>query len=1146
MLKIRILCLLALLLTHLGAFAQGSVLARGDWYKIGVVQSGIHRLDAPFLRGLGLNPAGINPAHIRLYGNGGAMLPQRNGAPRERDLVENAIYVAGEKDGVFDQQDYVLFYAQGPHTIHYDATTERFRHQTHLYSDTAYYFLTVDNGPGNRIADQPGIPSSRPIQTFDAYVFHEPELKNLLQSGREWYGESFDLNTQAQFDFPLPNAVPGAPVYLRSSVMAAAQVQTRFDIRMNGEGIGSQFIAPISGGRYDYKGFNSTETFSASVPASGASTLRVTLTYDKRGNSGARGFLNFLGLQTRRALTLSGSATAFRSIESTRGADALFQVAGTHAQCRIWDVSDPLHPRNQLFSLNGAVASFGTETRTLKEFVVFADTPGTAFPAPVSGRKVVNQDLHGLRTPRLLIVTHPSFRPQALRLADFRRSHDGLTVEVVSTEEVYNEFASGKQDVTAIRDFVKYLYDQNNQALKYLLLFGDASYDYKNRVTSQQAFVPVYESRESLHPIFSYASDDYFGFMEAGEGEWTESSLGDHTLEIGVGRLPVRTANDAKIIVDKLIHYAKSTQVRGPWRNRLAFVADDGDANIHQLDADRLAQEVVQNYPVLNMDKIYVDAFPQVTTPGGQLAPKVQEAINKTVNDGALIVNYTGHGGESGWAEEKILGLGDILAWKNPDNLPLFVTATCEFGRYDDPVRTSGAEMILLRKNNGGIALLTTTRPVFSNTNFYLNEAFYRAVFKPTAEGMPRLGDIQALTKNNSLSGSVNRNFSLLGDPSMRLAYPQHEVVLTHLNGKNLAEAPNALPDTLKALSRISLSGEIRPQGSAGRLESFDGEVYVTVLDKPRQLTTFGTEDGGLSNAKMTFDLQKNLLFEGKATVTGGRFHLSFIVPKDIDYRYGPGKLSWYARNRQDTEDAAGAYLAAVVGGSQSHPPTDLNPPVIRLYMNDTLFVNGSTALPQATLLALFSDESGINLAQGGIGHEITATLDEGDEVLILNSYYRASADTYQKGTLQYSFSHLPLGRHRLKLKAWDVYNNSAEATLEFIVTENASLEISRLSNYPNPLQSQIGTATFFEFEHNRAGEDLAIDLEIFDYLGRKVKTIQAELDRTETPVVAATWDGKGDAGIVLHPGLYVYRLTVRSLQDGAQTSKSSKLILMK
>jgi hypothetical protein len=1146
MLKIRIVCLFSLLLTNLCAFAQGSVLARGDWYKIGVVQSGLHRLDATFLRGLGLNPARLNPAHLRLYGNGGAMLPQRNDAPRERDLVENAIYVSGEQDGVFDNQDYVLFYAQGPHTIHYDATTERFRHQTNLYSDTAYYFLTLGDAPGARIADQPSIPSSRTIQTFDDYVFHEQELKNLLQSGREWYGESFDFNAQVPFDFQVPNALPGAPVYLSSSVMAAAQVQTRFEIRLNDEVVGSQTVSPISGARYDYKGFNRTETFSTTVPAAGASSLRVTLTYDKQGNSGARGFLNFLGLQTRRALQLSGSETAFRSIESTRGADALFQVSGAQAQCRIWDVSDPLHPRNQLFNLSGEVASFGTETPVLKEFVIFSDIPGAPFAVPVSGRKLANQDLHSLRPPRLLIVTHPSFRPQALRLAEFRRSHDGLTVEVASTEEVYNEFASGKQDVTAIRDFVKYLYDQDNRVLQYLLLFGDATYDYKNRVTNQQAFVPVYESRESLHPIFSYSSDDYFGFMETEEGEWTESNTGDHTLEIGVGRLPVRTPDEARFIVDKLIHYANHAQVRRKWRNRLTFVADDGDANTHQLDADRLAQEVVQNYPVLNVDKIYVDAFPQVITPGGQLAPRVKEAINKTVNDGSLIVNYTGHGGESGWAEEKILGLGDILSWKNPDNLPLFVTATCEFGRYDDPVRTSGAEIILLRKNNGGIALLTTTRPVFSNTNFYLNEAFYRAVFKPTAEGMPRLGDIQVQTKNNSLSGSVNRNFSLLGDPSMRLAYPQHEVVLTHLNGKNLEEDPNTLPDTLKALSRISLSGEIRPRGSTGRLESFDGEVYVTVLDKPSQLTTFGTENDGRPNAKMAFELQKNLLFEGKATVTGGRFTLSFIVPKDIDYRYGPGKISWYARNRQGTEDAAGAYLKSIVGGSQLQPPADLNPPVIRLFMNDTLFVDGGTVQRDATLLAFLSDESGINLAQGGIGHEITATLDEGEEVLILNNYYSAAPDTYQKGTLLYPFSHLPLGKHRLKLKAWDVYNNSSEASLEFIVNENAFLELTRLSNYPNPLPAQTGAATHFQFEHNREGEDLEVELEIFDRLGRKVRTLQAELDRAESPSIAATWDGNSDNGSVLTPGLYVYRLTIRSLQDGSQMSKSNKLILMK
>jgi hypothetical protein len=1129
-----------------GAYAQGSVLATGNWYQIGVVRSGIHRLDAAFLQKLGLPVNNLNPRNIRLYGNGGGMLPQLNRTPRPQDLTENAIYVAGEQDGRFDNGDYVLFYAQGPHTIQYNADTKRLGHQTHLYSDTAYYFLTLSDAPGARVTDQPSLAADRPIRTFDDYVFHEQEERNLLQSGREWFGETFDFNPELTLNFNLPDLVPEAAVYVRSSVMAAAPLTTQFQIQLNGQALGSQTITPISGARYDYKGFRKDDLFTGTVPASGGASLHVKLTYDRQANNASRGYLDFIGLQTQRQLKLSGSQTTFRSIESTQGVDARFEVDGAQANSRIWDVTDPMQPKNQAFTLQGDVASFGAETTTLREFVIFADTREALLDVPVSGWKIANQNLHGMATPQLLIVTHPLFQPQAERLAQFRRSHDGLSVEIVTTTEIFNEFSSGKADVSAIRDFARFLYDQSPEIFRYLLLLGDASYDYKNRVTNQTAFVPVYESRESLHPIFSYSSDDYFGFMEPDEGDWTESNLGDHTMEIGVGRIPARSADEAKWVVDKLIHYATGGQALGKWRNRISFVADDGDANTHQLDADRLAQGVTGQYPQMNVDKIYVDAFPQVITASGQLAPRVQETINWTVNQGSLIVNYTGHGGESGWAEEKILTIGNILSWKNYDNLPLFVTATCEFGRYDDPARTSGAEMILLKKNNGGIGLVTTTRPVFSNTNYYLNQAFYQAVFEPTATGMPRLGDIVRQTKNNSLSGSVNRNFSLLGDPSMRLAYPQHEAVLTHLNGKSLEDDLNEGIDTLKALSLITLSGEIRQRNTKNRLESFNGEVFVTIHDKPTQMSTLGTENDGRPSDKMNFELRKNLIFEGKASVSQGMFSLSFVVPKDIDYRFGKGKISFYAQSKQNSEDAGGAFTEAVVGGSGSGVSTDQTPPVVRLFMNDTTFMNGGTVQRDANLLALLSDENGINLSVGGIGHEITAVLNDGEEFIVLNDHYSASLNTYQTGRVFYPFKNLPLGKNTLRLKAWDTYNNSTEATLDFIVTENASLEIKSVWNYPNPLQTGQHASTTFSFEHNRVGEDLATTIEIFDRLGRKLKTLSAQLDRSESPCIAGTWDGTTEGGDIPAPGIYIYRLTTRSLQDGISTSKSNKILLLK
>ncbi|MES2734326.1 MAG: type IX secretion system sortase PorU [Bacteroidota bacterium] len=1148
MLKGRFLFLAICLLLGMGssAFAQSSVLARGNWYKIGVVQSGMHRIDADFLQRLGISINTINPVNLRLYGNGGGMLPQANSAARPTDLTENAIFVSGEGDGQFDNQDYLLFYAQGPHLVNYDTSAQGFRHQTNLYSDTAYYFLNLADTPGKRVSDQASVASVHNITTFDDYVFHEKELKNLLQSGREWVGESFDFSTDVAVDFDLPGVIAGETTYLTSSVLGMAAGNTRFQLRLNGESVGTQSVPAISGGRYDFVGRMKETTFSTKNIAGNSSPLRVTVEYDKQGVNAARGYLNFIGLQTKRALQLYGTQTVFRSIESTQAADATFLIAGTQSSCKIWDITDPLQPQNQLYTLNGDVASFGDSSLALKEFIVFKDNGSTRFDVPVSGWKVANQDLHGLAMPQLLVITHPAFRKQAQRLADFRHSHDGLSVALVTTEEVFNEFSSGKQDVTAIRDLAKYLYDKDSTILQYVLLFGDATYDYKSRTSSQAAFVPIYEARESLHPIFSYSSDDYFGFLEKGEGEWIETNAGDHTLDIGVGRLPVKTVEESQTIVDKLIRYANGQQIWGKWRNRISFVADDGDDNTHQLAADDLAQQLVNKYPGLNVDKIYVDAFAQEITPSGQLAPQVQQAINKTVNDGSLIVNYTGHGGELGWAEEKILGLADIFSWKNEDNLPLFVTATCEFGRYDDPARSSGAELILMAKKNGGIGLVTTTRPVFSNTNFYLNKAFYQAIFEPVAGQMPRLGDVLRKTKNNSLSGSVNRNFSLLGDPSMRIAYPQHDIVLTQLNGKSIEPSSSALPDTLKALGLVTLTGEIRQSGSASRLESFDGTLSATVFDKSSPLTTLGTENDGRPNAKITFALRKNLIFEGKAKVTHGQFTLSFVVPKDIDYRFGQGKISLYARNSQATEDAAGAFVGAIVGGSQPNPATDNQPPMVQLFMNDTTFVSGGEVQREANLLAFISDDSGINIAENGIGHEVTAILNNGDEPIILNRFYSALTDTYKKGVVLYPLKDLPIGKNTLRLKAWDVYNNSSEASLDFIVAENASLALQYVLNYPNPFDTRTNPLTIFEFEHNRAGEDLEITVEIFDVTGQQMKKLIVALDRAESLTQAAAWDGRSDSGMPLVTGIYVYRITARSLKDGSQTSKSNRLILLK
>ncbi len=1098
--------------------AQSSVLATGSWYKIGVTQSGIYKLTAADLQKMGVSTATLNPRTIRIYGNGGAMLPQRNASFRQTDLVENSIFLEGETDGTFDAADYVLFYGQGPHVVRYDSIAGQFTHQTNLYSDTTYYFLTVGTEPGKRIGNQPSLAgATQEVRSFDEYIFHEKDRFNVLASGREWWGEKFDALTTQTIPFELPGVVTGQPARITVSVMAQSTANSQFIVNAAGQSVGSVALLPITTGTYDLKGTVGTKSFNL-APA--GSSLPVTLTFER---SNGVGYLNWLSIQALRELKLYGEQTTFRSLESFKQAQLRYVIRGATADLRVWDISKILFPVNTEYRLQNSEISFEAAGQQWKEFVVF--NPRATLLKPVSTQRMANQDLHGLVTPELLVVVPSIFLVEAQRLAELRRTHDGLRVAIVTTEQIYQEFSSGKQDITAIRDFIRHLYQQSTD-LQYVLLFGDASYDYKNRLPDNTNFVPVYESYQSLHPIFSYSSDDYFGFMENSEGEWAETAAGDHTLEIAIGRLPVQTIAEARTAVDKLIRYAQNPETLGDWRQKVAFVADDGDANTHQLDADRLANSIETNHKTYAFQKLFLDAYPQVSYANGQKSPEAISAIDQAIDNGCLIMNYTGHGSELGWAQEQILGIEQINRWHNRNRMPLFVTATCEFGRYDDPERVSGAELAFLKANGGAIGLITTTRPVFSSSNYAVNVAFYNSVFEPINGQMPRLGDVMKYTKNNSLSGSINRNFALLGDPSMRLAYPSEQAVITKINNNPFASQQ----DTLKALSEIMLEGEIR-NAAGNLLPTFNGTVQTTVLDKSSQATTLGTE-----SARMNFRQQNSILFKGKTSVRNGQFRVTFVVPKDIGYSVAEGKISLYAQQSDEKRDAAGA-TTVLVGGSNPSPATDNQPPTIRLFMNDTTFVSGEQTDTNPVLLANLSDENGINTSSAGIGHELTATLDDSLSV-VLNAYFTASTDTYQQGNVIYSFQNLTPGKHRLTLRAWDTYNNAADASLEFTVVA-APFRIWELSNYPNP----VTKTTNFAFEHNRPGEDLTVQVHIYAANGQIISSLTQDIPFAPSRIDTMNWNLTSLGIHKLVAGIYFYRVVVRSIADS--TTLAQKMIVI-
>lgn len=1119
--------------------AQNSVLAKGDWIKIGVISSGIHKIDANFLQKSGLNLAQINPQNIKIYGNGGGMLPQANNIPRAKDLLENAISVEGESDGRFDNQDFILFYGQSPHVISYDSSSKSFKHQFNIYSDTTFYFLTVSDTKGLRIKDQNSVSATQEISSFDDYDFHEIDRKNILiGSGREWFGEEFYNDKESIFTFNFSEIHPNTGIKITFSVAAQAFKPTAFNFKANGQNIGNLPLSEIlevqqdGTNKYEVKAATNTQDFRIlSDNFINSTDLKIGFTYDLKGLTSGIGYLNYVGVQAVRNLKLYRNQTIFRSLESLKYSTSKFILNESSTSLKIWDISNPQIPQNQIYTSQNQKLNFGVNTSTLKEFIVFNNTN---FFEPISTQKINNQNLRSLEVPDLVIVTSEILRKQANRLAEFRRQNDKLSVQVVSTQEVYNEFSSGKQDITAIRDFMKFLYDRNPLKMKYLLLFGDACYDYKKRINvvgeeTKEIYIPTYESRESLNPINSFSSDDYFGFLENNEGEWVENSAGNHTLEIGIGRLPVKNVQEAKEVVDKLIYYSSSKKTLGDWRSKIAFVADNGDGNIHQEDADTFAKQINAQSPNYQLDKIYVDAFPLIVSTGIQRAPEAKKALISALQGGVLVMNYNGHGAESGWTDEQILTNGDIVNLTNFNNMPLMLTATCQFGRFDDPNQVSGAELSILNSKGGAIALLTTTRPVYQNTNFVINQAFYESVFKPINGKMPRLGDVMIYTKNNSLQGVNNRNFSLLGDPSMRLLYSDNEAVIVKINNKNVTKN-----DTLKALSQVNLAGEIRLFGTQTKANDFNGVAQIKVYDKLKNLQTLGNVGG-----KFAYQQYQNLLFEGQVKVQNGNFNGTFIVPKDINYQYGEGKIFVYAQTSDATSDSFGS-SKPIIGGANNENLTDNQAPKINLFLNDESFVENRQTTENPIFIAKISDENGLNLASDGLGHEMVMTLDDTVK-MVVSQYFMSKLDDYKSGEIRYNFKNLSEGKHQLTLKVWDTYNNSAQSSLHFNVSPNKSNILSNVFCYPNPFNQ----TTKFSFEHERVGDDFNITIEIYDSYGRLIKQFNENAYRISSPYNEISWNILQDSSPIV-TGNYFYRIFAKSLTSTYQATGSGKMISVK
>ncbi|MEO5682220.1 MAG: type IX secretion system sortase PorU [Chitinophagaceae bacterium] len=1111
------------------SYANSSVLASGNWYKLGVKDAGVYKIDIPLLNKLGINTSSVPSAAIRVFGNGGAMLPEAGNGFKYDDLAENAIEVVDGGDGLLNGNDYILFYATGTSIWMKDSANQSFRHQQSLYGKTAYYFVSI-GGAGKRIQTQnTNLVPNTVVNSFSERWFHELDAVNLLNSGKDWYGEELSAlpGKSHSFTLPLSNIVTTQPANL-VAVCAARSVtgSSRFSFSANGQAVLQQDIAAVGNTNLDLFA-KSTQSTASFTPGS---TIALSCGFTPGGAS-AQGWIDWLEVFCRRSLVLTGSEQLlFRDWNSVApNAIAAFNIKNA-ASSWVWDITNSISPVIMKSAVNGNELSFINNAASLHEYIAFS----SSFLLPEALGKIANQDLHNVQLADLIIVTYPSFLPAAQQIALLHQQKDNLKTVLVTTEQVFNEFSSGQADPTAIRDFVKMYYDRAAgdaaKRPKYLLLLGDASFDYKDRVKNNTNYVPAYESNVSLDPLATYTSDDFFGFLDdnedIGAGQLT------NLLDIGIGRIPAQTPAQAKAYADKLVDYTDPKSL-GPWRNEQTFVADDQDQNLHLNDAEIITAAAASINPLFIQHKIYLDAYVQDRTPFGSRYPEVNAAINNQVQQGTLIWNYNGHGSYDRLAEETVLEKPMADAWNNAYRLPLFITATCDFAPYDNPAIPSLGENILLRGKTGAIALMTTTRLVFAFSNRIMNRNYLQAALQARPDGSyASLGEAVKQAKNNTYQTQFdhanNRKFTLLGDPALTLAYPMHRVQTTTVNGR----AITVLPDTLKALQQYNIGGNITDaKGSA--ITDFNGTLYATVFDKTQ---TLSTRVNDADSYQQNFRVLRAQLFKGRVKVVNGKFNFSFIVPKDINLQPGNATISYYADNGQ--LDANGSFSGLLTGGPQG-ASSDNTGPAVNAYLNDTAFVNGGAVPATPLLLLKLADSSGINIV--GTGHDITVIIDgDATQIFVLNEFFESELDSYQKGTVQYQLPALAEGAHTMVIKAWDVANNSTEVSIPFRVLKSDGLSIYSIINYPNPFTA----ATSFRFEHNRPNQDLRVRVRIFTVLGKLVKTVETTINTPGSRSSDIGWNGLDDHGGKQVPGIYIYQLQLTLAADGETALKSGKLVL--
>lgn len=1100
---------------------SNSLLADGIWFRFETNEEGFYKIDRTFLQNLGVDVNSLDPKTIKIYGYGGAPLIEDLRKPSNQGLIENAIKVIGEEDGIFDASDYILFYGRSTDFWEYNTEYKALMRSKNYYSKKNYYWLTFGGITGKRIADKASLNVSNAVpQTITrAFRTYEKDSINIGKSGREYFGEQLDAtNSSRTFVNPMNGLVPGTPIeyIVRVANSSPNSVQFRFD--ESGTQIYTSTISGIT--NYDFGMEDFAQAVYRGKLIDDRSTLRLSVS---SASASTKLFLDYIEIYFSKYLRAFNDNLLFFSKDTSAVLDYTL-TNFSNGGILVFDVTD----FSNVMMISNSVISGGQvrfQTSENKGAVkkYFAVT-SNAYKTPANAVKIENSNIRGtIGGSELIVIAPKEFKTQAERYIKYRttESPNKMSAQVFYVNEILNEFSGGVLDPMAIRDFIKFAYDYWQIKPFYVLLFGDGTFDYLNTVKNNINLVPTYQTQYSLDEISSYTSDDYY----------VRVSGADLKPDLCTGRLNFQTPKEADIVIDKIMNY-ETVQSKGDWRNTVTLVADDGpaapgvdDGSLHTYQSETLANEVLPNFIYRN--KIYLVAYPTFYVGLGRRKPDVNKAILNSINEGSLIINWVGHGSPELWAHENVFEKTTSIPQMKNKNYFFVTAATCDFGKYDDPTTQSSTETLMNLANAGSILAFTAARIVYSQYNATLNDSFYTNLFRTRdANNLPiRVGKAFFLTKQFMVDRENDEKYHLFGDPTIRLNLPTLPVTLDSINGKETKTIVK-----IGALSDVKIKGSVHSKD--GKTNLINGEAVLSVYDSERSIY--------YSEMDFTVKQQGGLLFKGRAAVNNGLFQTQFVVPKDISYENKNGKVIAYFSN--PSADGIGYSSNIVVGGTSITTPNDNNGPEIEIYFDDAKFENSYLVNPDFTLILKLKDQTGLNTSGIGIGHKLEAVLNDDPSTTydLTNSFVGDLDSGGKSGFAKYNFTSMQPGDYSLKIKAWDVFNNFSVRNASFsVVSAEKGIVIRDVVNYPNPMTS----FTTFTFQHNY-NSLLSAKVKIYTVAGRLIKTLEEKYILEK--FIKIDWDGRDEDGNQIANGTYLYKLTVESDDGQFRNNVLGKLSVIK